>query len=164
MRANAKSLEGKIFVKDTVRSRIAKKLKSRSADFYIQTLLGILIFILVLFIGMTLMPVMVGKIRVDYAADEIARYVALSGDTNIPQSSLNKILDTYKIPLSNVQIVADEPEPSGVTLVQLSDGFSVTVNNPVVLNFGGFSYSFSVNVSSIARGRSEVYWQSLDRP
>lgn len=145
-------------------TELLEKFKSKNADFYIQTLIGILIFIFVLIIGITIVPVMISKIRVDYAADEIARYVALTGDTNVPSSSIQNILDTYNLDISEINIVADNPESGGETRVQLSDGFSVTVNHPVSVNFGGFGYAFNVDVRSVSRGRSEIYWQALDEP
>ncbi|MDE5577743.1 MAG: DUF4320 family protein [Oscillospiraceae bacterium] len=151
-----------------MKSKTANKIKNafsdKTGDFYIQTLIGILIFMFVLMIGIAVTPIIINKIRIDYAADEIARYVALTGDSDISASSIQQIINTYNIDYSNVVIAADKPESGGETRIQLADGFSVTVNQPMQINFGGLSHSFTVNIISVARGRSEVYWKALDEP
>ncbi len=144
--------------------KITNTLRCCKAEFYIETLIGILLFTMVLVIGMAVVPVIINKIRIDYAADEIARYVALSGNCDVSESSIQKIIDTYDISYDEIEIKPDTPEAYNETRIQLSDGFSVRVNHPMTISFGGFAYSFNINITSIARGRSEVYWKDLDEP
>ncbi len=145
-------------------SKIKRCFSDNSGEFYIQTLIGIFIFMLVLMIGIALTPIVLKKIKIDYAADEIARYVSLTGDSDIEEEEIQGIIKTYDIDYSNITIAADKPEPEDETRIQLSDGFSVTVDQPMQISFGGLHHSFSVTITSVARGRSEVYWKELDRP
>lgn len=145
-------------------NKLKKIFSDNSGEFYIQTLIGILIFMTVLMIGIAVTPVMLRKIKIDYAADEIARYISLSGDSNVNADDIQGIIDTYNIDYSNVTITADVPEQAGETRIQLSDGFSVTIIQPIQVSFGGFDRHFTVNITSVARGRSEVYWKELDSP
>lgn len=145
-------------------NKLKKYFSDSSGEFYIQTLIGILIFMTVLMIGIAITPIMLRKIKIDYAADEIARYISLSGDSNVNAADIQGIIDTYNIDYLNVSITADVPEQAGETRIQLSDGFSVIINQPMQVSFGGFDYDFTVNITSVARGRSEVYWKELDHP
>lgn len=147
-----------------VRSKLKKLLTDRSADFYIETLIGILLFVLVLMVGITITPVIIKKIKTDYAADEIARYISLTGDSDIGADDISNILAAYDLDISDITVTADVPEAVGDTRIQLSDGFSVKVIRPVNISFGGFAYSFTVDITSVSRGRSEVYWKALDSP
>ena len=147
-----------------VRSKLKKLLTDRSADFYIETLIGILLFVLVLMVGITITPVIIKKIKTDYAADEIARYISLTGDSDIGADDISNILAAYDLDISDITVTADVPEADGDTRIQLSDGFSVKVIRPVNISFGGFAYSFTVDITSVSRGRSEVYWKALDSP
>lgn len=135
-----------------------------SAEFYIETLIGILLFVTVLTIGITLTPVIINKIKTDYAADEIARFVSLTGDSDIDPDEISNILAAYDLDLKNITVTADAPNEDGETRIQLCDGFSVKVIRPVNITFGGFAYSFTVDITSVSRGRSEVYWKALDLP
>lgn len=146
------------------KSKLKKLLTDRSADFYIETLIGILLFVTVLMIGITLTPVIIKKIKTDYAADEIARYISLTGDSDIGADDISNILAAYDLDISDITVTADSPEADGDTRIQLSDGFSVKVIRPVNISFGGSAYSFTVDITSISRGRSEVYWKALDSP
>ena len=151
-------------MKEKIKYKIRNVLCDKTGEFYIQTLIGILIFMFVLVIGIAITPVMLAKIKMDYAADEIARYVALTGDSNISTVSIQGIIDTYNINDSDIIITADIPEAEGETRIQLADGFSETVNQPMQINFGGFNHGFTITITSVARGRSEVYWKALDEP
>lgn len=146
------------------KSKLKKLLTDRSADFYIETLIGILLFVTVLSIGITITPVIISKIKTDYAADEIARYISLTGDTDIGADDISNILAAYGLNISDITVTADDPEENGDTRIQLSEGFSVKVLHPVSVSFGGFAYSFTVDITSVSRGRSEVYWKALDSP
>lgn len=147
-----------------IKSNIKNVLKDKTGEFYIETLIGIFVFIFVLMVGVAITPIIINKIKIDYAADEIARYVALTGNSDVSASSIQSIIDTYHIDYSNISIAADVSEAAGETRIQLADGFSVTVNQPMQINFGGYSYGFTINITSVARGRSEVYWKALDNP
>lgn len=144
--------------------KIKIHLSDNSGEFYIQTLIGIFIILIILMIGFALTPVMLGKIKTDYAADEIARYVSLTGDSNIREDDIQGIIDAYNIKFSDVKITADSPKGVGETRIQLADGFSVTIIHPMTVSLGGSARSFTVNITSSARGRSEVYWKELDEP
>lgn len=147
-------------------------LHEKKAEFYIQTLIGILIFMFVFMIGVAVTPVMIGKIKIDYAADEIARYIALTGQSRITADSgdtsgatfIGDIIDTYNIDISNIVVSTDVAEAAGETRIQLSNGFAVRIDQPMSVDFGGFDYTMNIVVSSTARGRSEVYWKALDNP
>jgi len=106
-----------------IKSKIKNVLKDKTGEFYIETLIGIFVFIFVLMVGIAITPIIINKIKIDYAADEIARYVALTGNSDVSANSIQSIIDTYHIDYSNISIEADVPEAAGETRIQLADGF-----------------------------------------
>lgn len=145
-------------------NKIKRKLSEKKADMYIQTLISILLIMIVLMIGLAVVPAITEKIRIDFAADEIARYIALAGDSDINNTSVEEIADTYGIAMSEISVETDVAEAAGETRIQLSDGFTVTIIHPIKITFGGFIYTMELDINSVSRGRSEVYWKALDEP
>ncbi len=140
------------------------RLKKNAGAAYFDTIFSVFIIMLVLAAFMTFVPVFMQKYQLDMAAEDIARMISVSGQTDV--STAQELSEKYGLNIDDVEVTADadsitSPASSGGSLIQLSGGFKVTLTSHRTVGIGGIVPDMDIGLSSSARGRSEVYWKSL---
>lgn len=141
------------------------KLKNPAGAAYFDTILSVFIIMIVLAVFMTFIPVFMQKYQLDMAAEDIARMISVSGQTDIFETQ--ELSEKYGLQIDDIRIVTDAdsrtaPASSGDgLLIQLSGGFMVTLTSHRTVGIGGIVPDIEIGLSASARGRSEVYWKSL---
>ncbi|MFI3228228.1 MAG: DUF4320 family protein [Clostridia bacterium] len=137
--------------------RIRKILKSKNGEGYIDTVVLVLSTMLVIALAVNVFPVFIAKQKLDTFATEIMREAEISGKIGTETTiSEQKLCDEL-----NIDPIVTWSE-SGT--VQLNEEITVTLTLPYELGLFGDFGSFSVNLTSVASGKSEVYWKITDEP
>ncbi len=141
------------------------RLKKPAGAAYFDTVLSVFIIMIVLAMFMTFIPVFMQKYQLDMAAEDIARMISVSGQTDV--SDAQGLSEKYGLQIDDIQVVMDadsktSPASSGDgLLIQLSGGFVVKLTSHRTVGIGGIVPDIDIGLSASARGRSEVYWKSL---
>ncbi len=145
------------------RRRAVRQLLDRGGEMYIDTLISVFVIMVFMALVMAFLPVFMKKYQLDMAAQDIARGIAVSGMI-IPQDA-SELSDEYGLEIDHVEIV---PAADARTLtvangqiIQLSDSFTVTIYSHADVGVGGIISSTELNLSSTAKGRSEVFWKEI---
>ncbi len=154
--ANGKSL--------TMKNKL-RRLLPRKGDAYIDTLISIFVIIIFLAVIIIVLPVFIKKFHLDMFADQVSSFIAVSGGTeNLDVEKLAEemgvSLDSYEIVVSPETVClpdADNPER-----IQLTGLYTVNVYSTAYIGLGGIVDSIPIELSSSARGRSEVYWKDME--
>lgn len=132
-----------------------KLLKSKSGEGYIDVVIVILAAILVIALAVQVLPVLTAKNQLNTFADEIIREAEISG--RIGSDVKNKIKDMKDNTGLAPTISWSTSYVSG-NKIQLNGEINVTLKQTVDIGFFSFG-SFPIELTSKAKGRSEVYWK-----
>lgn len=146
-----------------LKRRIAVATNNRG-EMYIDTIISVFVILVVLALVMALLPVFMKKYNLDMMANEISRFIAVSGSTS--SFNIDELEEDYGIELDswNIEIAADArtaPSPDGGTKIQLADAFTVTIVMRQNIGVGGIVGDINIPITAVAKGRSEVYWKEL---
>ena len=98
-------------------------------------------------------------------AEDVSRSIAVSGRTGIV--NVEVIAEEYGIDLESYSINIEPSAVTGVssdgngTLIQLAEPFTVTVTTSHTIGLGGILSQMDIPLTSVSKGRSEVYWKEL---
>ena len=141
------------------------RLKKPCGAAYIDTIFSVFIVMILLSVFVTIIPVFMKKYQLDMAAEDIARMISVSGQTEVADISV--LTEEYGVQIDGIDIIIDDnsitsASPSGsAKLIQLSGGFMVMLTSHHTIGVGGIVSDIDIGLSASARGRSEVYWKSL---
>lgn len=135
--------------------------KSGGSDFYTDLLIGIVIFLTVVAIVVSVLPVYTQKNLIDGMADDMARYIELVGqaqDDDIEEKT-QSLATSYGLNPDAVQIgVATTYFDANTRKIQIMDQFTVTIKYQT--QFGISEYAIvPITLTGKAVGRSEVFWK-----
>lgn len=143
----------------------AKALLSRRGEMYFDTIISLFIIMTILALVMTLFPVFMKKYKLDMLADNVSRAIAVSGCTN--SVSADDIAADYGITLDQCDILIEPTAVTGTTvdgtgtIIQLAEPFTVMVTTHQTVGFGGVLAQVDIPLTSVSKGRSEVFWKEL---
>lgn len=127
-------------------------LNNTKGEGYIDVIVLVFSAVLVISVAINIFPVYIAKQKVDTFATEIMREAEIAGKIG---SSTTAKEETLRQNLGINPTVTWSVDGE----VQLNNEIQVTVSLPCEIgNFGSFG-SFAVELSSIANGKSEVYWK-----
>lgn len=130
-------------------------LKSKSGEGYIDVIIVVLSSMLVVALAVQVFPVFIAKSQLNTFADEIIRQAEISG--RIGSDVRNKIEDMKEQTGLNPSISWSASYVSG-SKIQLNGEINVILNQNLDIGFFSFG-SFPIELTSKAKGRSEVYWK-----
>ena len=135
--------------------------KSGGSAFYNDLLVGIVIFLIVVALVMSVLPVYTQKNLIDGLADDMARYIELVGqaqDEDVKARTKN-LATTYGLNPDAVQIEVQATYYNNTAkTIQIMDPFTVTITYQT--QFGISEYAIvPITLTGKAVGRSEVYWK-----
>lgn len=135
--------------------------KSGGSAFYTDLLVGIVIFLIVVALVMSVLPVYTQKNLIDGLADDMARYIELVGqaqDEDV-KARTKSLATTYGLNPDAVQIEVQATYYNNTAkTIQIMDPFTVTITYQT--QFGISEYAIvPITLTGKAVGRSEVYWK-----
>lgn len=134
--------------------------KSGGSAFYTDLLVGIVIFLIVVALVMSVLPVYTQKNLIDGLADDMARYIELVGqaqDEDV-KARTKSLATTYGLNPDAVQIEVQATYYNTAKTIQIMDPFTVTITYQT--QFGISEYAIvPITLTGKAVGRSEVYWK-----
>lgn len=135
--------------------------KSGGSAFYTDLLVGIVIFLIVVALIMSVLPVYTQKDLIDGLADDMARYIELVGqaqDEDV-KTRTRSLAAAYGLNPDAVQVeVAATYYSETAKTIQIMDQFTVTITYRT--QFGISEYAIvPITLTGKAVGRSEVYWK-----
>lgn len=144
--------------------RLLSRVRGNRGEMYIDTVISVFVILFILALVMALLPVFMKKYNLDMMANEISRFIAVSGTTS--SVNIDELEEDYGIELDewNIEIAADArtaPAADGGTMIQLADSFTVTIVARQTIGVGGMLADINIPITSVAKGRSEVYWKEL---
>ena len=132
---------------------IQRVLKSRRAEGYIDTAIGVFCLMLVIAFMANLFPVFTAKQQLDIFANEIVRQAEIVGGTDV-SGRIAKMKEETGL---NPQITWNCDYYSG-NKVQLNGDIEVVLTTRVDIGFFVFG-SFPIEIRAKATGKSEVYYK-----
>ena len=132
---------------------IKRILKSRRAEGYIDTAIGVLCVMLAVALAVNLFPVFTAKQQLDIFANEIVRQAEIVGSTDV-SGRVDKMKEETGL---NPQITWNCDYFSG-NKVQLNGDIEVVLTTKVDIGFFVFG-SFPIEIRAKATGKSEVYYK-----
>ncbi len=144
--------------------RLLSRVRGNRGEMYIDTIISVFVILFVLALVMALLPIFMKKYNLDMMANEISRFIAVSGTTS--SFDIDELEEDYGIELDswNIEISEDARTalaPDGGTMIQLADDFTVTIVTHQNVGVGGILADMDIPITSVAKGRSEVYWKEL---
>lgn len=148
----------------TAAKRLLLKIRRNCGGTYIDTVISVFVVLFILALVMAILPVFIKKYHLDMMADEISRCVAVFGATS--GVDIEELERDYGIELDSWSIEIDDDartlaSPEGGSKIQLADGFTVTIVAHQTVGVGGILANIDIPITSVAKGRSEVYWKEL---
>ncbi len=143
----------------------AKRLLHNKGEMYIDTIISVFVIMIFLALVMTFLPVFMQKYQLDMAAEDIARGISVSGrivalDADLLSQEYDIVIDSAQVvPAAGARMMT--ATSGGGQYIQLSDGFSVVLTSHRTVGIGGLVAPANLEISSTAKGRSEVYWKEL---
>ena len=128
-----------------------KLLRSKRGEGYIDVCIIVLVVIMILALFNAAAPVMTVKMQLDNFADELVREAEISGRIGAETTARARVL-------SEKTGLSPKIEWSRNGKIPLNQEFTVTLTVTLDIGFGGFG-SFPVTLTSMASGKSEVYWK-----
>lgn len=140
-----------------------RRLRQNCGEMYIDTVVSVFVIMVFMALIMAFLPVFMQKYQLDMAAQDIARSISVSGvitpqDATALSQEYNMTIDRVEItPAADAELmtVADGQR------IQLADSFTVTVYSHREVGVGGITGPASIDISSTAKGRSEVFWKEM---
>ena len=126
-------------------------LKCKRGEGYIDSVVIVMVALLVIALAVKVFPIFIAKNELNTFANELARFAELEGRIGTETTAkANKLKD----------LMGFEPTISWSVngRIQLNTEFTVTVTREMDIGFFEFG-SFPITLSSIASGRSEVYYK-----
>jgi len=134
-----------------------KYLKNNNGEAYIDTIIKFFVFIMLIVILITIIPIFIYKYEQDNFADRLVRVAELSGDTNSSEVN-NKInILTNKTGI-NPQLDWDGTSYIDGTKVQLNSNISLELRSVYTYRVADF-LPFNIPIKSKAIGTSEQFWK-----
>jgi hypothetical protein len=139
--------------------RKLKKPFKLKGEMYIDTLIGMVITCLIIALGMSILPIMIGQYMLSVQVNNIARDIAINGyyEENISLVANGKEANITVTPNTSEFYATN----NGKVYLQLGTQFTVEASTPMNLSLGGFGSS-SVTLHCRSTERSEKYWEDLD--
>lgn len=142
-----------------------RELFSKKGEAYIDTLISVLVIIIFIAVIIIVIPIFIRKYHLDMFADQVSSFIAVSGGTE--SLDIEKLADEMNISLDRYEIVVAEdtvckPNVDNPERIQLTGMYTVNVYTTAYIGLGGVVDSIPIELSSSARGRSEVYWKDME--
>jgi len=131
-------------------------IESIRGEGYIDTIVIVISAMLVIALAVKIFPVFIVKNQLNTVANELCREAQITG--RIGNEVSKKAQDLTEQTGLNPDISWDAAYISGTNKIQLNNEMTVTVIQTVDIGFFNFG-SFPVELTSKAKGRSEVYWK-----
>jgi hypothetical protein len=131
-------------------------IKSKRGEGYIDTVVIVISAILVIALAVKIFPVFIVKNQLNTFANELCREAQITG--RIGTEVIKKAEDLREQTGLNPVISWEAAYISGTNKIQLNNEMTVTVTETVDIGFFSFG-SFPIELTSKAKGRSEVYWK-----
>ncbi len=146
--------------------KIIKRIAKNSGDAYISTLINIFIITMFMFMMIIILPVFIQKYHLDMYASQLSDFIAVSGGTeNInPEQIAEEMglnIESYEIDVAD-SAVYEENSTEGYVRIQLTGAYTVTVKTTAYIGLGGIVDGIPIELTSIAKGRSEVFWKDME--
>lgn len=145
------------------RARVIRRLRQNCGEMYIDTVISVFVIMVFMALAMAFLPIFMQKYQLDMAAEDIARGISVSGvittyDTDALSAEYGMVIDRIEVtPAADARMAAAAEGQH----IQLSDSFTVTVYSHRDVGVGGIVSSSRVDISSTAKGRSEVFWKEI---
>lgn len=132
--------------------KLIEKLKCKKGEGYIDTIVLVLVFILLIVFILKVVPVFIKKQQLDNFATEIVRIAEVTGkignETAKKEEEMSRNLG-----------ISPTVTWSKTGKIQLNEEVEVTTTLEMDIGlFGGFG-SFPITLRSVATGKGEVYWK-----
>lgn len=142
-----------------------RRLLPEKGDAYIDTLISIFVIVVFLAVIIIVLPVFIRKFHLDMFAEQVSSFIAVSGGTeNLDIDELAEemgiSLDSYKIEVPPETVCL--PDGDNPERIQLTGLYTVNVYSTAYIGLGGVVAPIPIELSSSARGRSEVYWKDME--
>ncbi len=145
-----------------------KKLLKNKGEAYIDTLINIFIVMVFIVIIIITLPVFIKKYHLDMYTNQISTFIAVSGGTeNIDpeQYALEMGIDLDDIDITIADdAVTKENIAEDYVRIQLTGRYTVTVKTTAYIGLGGVVGDLPIELTSVAQGRSEVFWKDMEEP
>ena len=132
---------------------ITKKWKEEKGEGYIDTIVGILCFMIVLSFSLSFLPIFQKKQQLDLFATELVREAEIKGSTEVSER-----IESLKEQTGLNPSIEWECEYYKNHVVQLNEEIQVTLIEKVKMGMFGFRL-FPIELEAKATGRSEVYYK-----
>ena len=133
-----------------------KILKNNKGEGYIDIVVMVLVFSLMIAFVLKLYPVFIEKDNLNKFASEIVREVEVKGELGSSVYSRKDVLEKSLGKIDDIQW--NNKYISGTKKIQLGDSIEVIVKKQVNIGFFDFG-SFPITLQSKDSGYSEVYWK-----
>lgn len=148
----------------TAAKRLLLRTQKNHGGTYIDTVISVFVVLFILAFVMAILPIFIKKYHLDMMANEISRCIAIFGATS--GIDIEELEQDYGIELDSWNIEIDDDartdaSPDGGVRIQLADGFTVTIVSHQTVGIGGILANIDIPITSVAKGRSEVYWKEL---
>jgi len=126
-------------------------LKCKRGEGYIDSVVIVMVALLVIALAVKVFPIFIAKNELNTFANELARFAELEGRIGMETTAKENELK---------ELMGIDPTISWSVngRIQLNTEFTVTVTREMDIGFFEFG-SFPITLSSIASGRSEVYYK-----
>ena len=150
--------------------KLFKRLLKNKGEAYIDTLINIFVVMVFIVIIIITLPVFIKKYHLDMYTNQIATFIAVSGGTqNIDpvQYAVEMGLDIDEDDI-DIEIADDAVKKVNTaedyTRIQLTGRYTVTVKTTAYIGLGGVVGDLPIELTSVAQGRSEVFWKDMEKP
>lgn len=133
-----------------------KKSFKLKGEMYIDTLIGMMITFIVIALGLSILPVLIGQYMLSAEVHDLARDIAIVGEYDGSTITVNGKAIQPTVKPEN----PTEEQYNGYKY-QLGTEFTVTAEYEFNINIGGIA-SVDIPLSAKATGRSETYWKEMD--
>lgn len=131
-------------------------IKSTKAEMYLDSIMVVFVIFLGLSIFITTLPIVVAKQQLDIVVKEAARLIEIEGSTGYIEYDIMDIGQRVGC-VPDVIYPVDTVYYSG-NRIQLREPFTLTIEKDVTFG-GGIGPGITITLTSVAEGRSEVYWK-----
>lgn len=145
-----------------------KRLLKNKGEAYIDTLINIFIVMIFIAIIIITLPVFIKKYHLDMYTNQISTFIAVSGGTQ--NIAPEQYAVEMGIALDDIEIVAaddavvEKNTTEDYMRIQLTGRYTVTVKTTAYIGLGGVVGDIPIELTSVAQGRSEVFWKDMEEP
>lgn len=140
--------------------KLADKLRCNAGEsHYVSSLVGLFVALLFLAVILAITPIINQKQRLNSYVDAYARYIEVSGTTDIPASTIAQLSETYQITPTSPPVISTTYIGS-TKHIQLETPFTITVEYEGEISVAGITLvPIKYPITAKAVGRSEMYWK-----